>query len=71
MSDAPLICLDFYYLSGSSTEHPGEEGIAHVLEHMMFQGSGRTPAGAFDQAIEALGGSTNAATGSDDLHFTS
>jgi predicted Zn-dependent peptidase len=69
MPDAPLTCLDFWCQAGSSSERPGEEGIAHFLEHMVFKGSGRLAAGAFDEAIEALGGSSNAATGFDDVHF--
>ena len=69
MPDAPLTCIDFWCQAGSSSEHPGEEGIAHFLEHMVFKGSGRLAAGAFDEAIEALGGSSNAATGFDDVHF--
>ena len=43
--------------------------MAHFLEHMVFKGSDRLEAGAFDLAIEALGGSSNAATGFDDVHF--
>ena len=43
--------------------------MAHFLEHMVFKGSERLEAGAFDLAIEALGGSSNAATGFDDVHF--
>ena len=69
MPDAPLTCLDFWCQAGSSSERPGEEGIAHFLEHMVFKGSDRFAAGAFDEAIEALGGSSNAATGFDDVHF--
>ena len=68
MPDAPLTCLDFWCQAGSSSEQPGEEGIAHFLEHMVFKGSHRLAAGAFDEAIEALGGSSNAATGFDDVH---
>ena len=69
MPDAPLTCIDFWCQAGSSSERSGEEGIAHFLEHMVFKGSGRLAAGAFDEAIEALGGSSNAATGFDDVHF--
>ena len=43
--------------------------MAHFLEHMVFKGSQELPAGAFDRQIEALGGSSNAATGFDDVHF--
>ena len=57
MPDAPLTCLDFWCRAGSSFEQPGEEGIAHFLEHMIFKGSHTLKAGEFDKKIEALGGS--------------
>jgi len=69
MPEAPLTCLDLWCRAGSFTEVAGEEGMAHFLEHMVFKGSDRLEAGAFDRAIEALGGSSNAATGFDDVHF--
>ena len=69
MPDAPLTCLDLWCRAGSASEQTGEEGMAHFLEHMVFKGSERLAAGAFDEAIEALGGSSNAATGFDDVHF--
>ena len=69
MPDAPLTCLDLWCQAGSSSEQPREEGMAHFLEHMVFKGSQELPAGAFDRQIEALGGSSNAATGFDDVHF--
>ncbi|WP_320676647.1 pitrilysin family protein [Prochlorococcus sp. MIT 1300] len=69
MPDAPLTCLDLWCKAGSAKELPGEEGLAHFLEHMVFKGSQNLAAGEFDFAIEALGGSSNAATGFDDVHF--
>ncbi len=69
MPDAPLTCLDFWCKAGSSVEEPGEEGMAHFLEHMVFKGSHSLNAGEFDKQIEELGGSSNAATGFDDVHF--
>ena len=67
--EAVLTCLDFWCKAGSAFEQPGEEGLAHFLEHMVFKGSQRLEAGAFDLRVEALGGSSNAATGFDDVHF--
>ncbi len=67
--EAPLTCLDLWCKAGSANEEPGEEGLAHFLEHMVFKGSSRLKAGEFDLKIEALGGSSNAATGFDDVHF--
>ncbi|MFM7315203.1 MAG: M16 family metallopeptidase [Cyanobium sp.] len=69
LSDAPLVCLDFWCRAGSASETEGESGMAHFLEHMVFKGSDRLAAGEFDRRIEALGGSSNAATGFDDVHF--
>ncbi len=36
---------------------------------MIFKGSRQLQAGEFDKQIEALGGSSNAATGLDDVHY--
>ena len=69
MPDASLTCLDLWCRAGSSWERSREEGLAHFLEHMVFKGSHQLQAGAFDREIEALGGSSNAATGFDDVHF--
>ena len=69
MPEAALTCLDLWCRAGSASEQSGEEGMAHFLEHLVFKGSDRLPAGAFDREIEALGGSSNAATGFDDVHF--
>jgi predicted Zn-dependent peptidase len=66
---APVVCLDFWCQAGSGTEAPGESGLAHFLEHMVFKGSDQLAAGEFDRRIEALGGSSNAATGFDDVHY--
>jgi len=69
MPDTTLTCLDFWVRAGSSHEKQGEEGMAHFLEHMVFKGSKKNGVGEFDRKIEALGGSSNAATGFDDVHF--
>lgn len=69
LKDAPLVCLDFWCRAGSAFEGPSESGMAHFLEHMVFKGSDGLAAGEFDRRIEALGGSSNAATGFDDVHF--
>ena len=69
IEEAPLVCLDFWCRAGSVHETAEESGIAHFLEHMVFKGSRHLAAGEFDLRIEALGGSSNAATGFDDVHF--
>ena len=69
LPDAPLVCLDFWCRAGSAFETGAESGMAHFLEHMVFKGSRSLAAGEFDRRIEALGGSSNAATGFDDVHY--
>jgi predicted Zn-dependent peptidase len=75
LAEAPLVCIDFWCRAGSAFEAPAESGMAHFLEHMVFKGSdgleagGGLEAGEFDRRIESLGGSSNAATGFDDVHF--
>jgi zinc protease len=69
LPDAPLLCLDLWCRAGSAYEATAESGLAHFLEHMVFKGSAQQAAGAFDRNIEALGGSSNAATGFDDVHY--
>jgi predicted Zn-dependent peptidase len=51
---------------GSRFEAPGENGISHFLEHMLYRGTPRFPS-AHDQALafEALGGTLQAATAKD------
>ncbi len=69
LAGAPLVCLDFWCRAGSAFERDDESGMAHFLEHMVFKGSDHLAAGEFDRRIEALGGSSNAATGFDDVHY--
>ena len=69
LPDSPLVCLDFWCRAGSVFEAPGESGMAHFLEHMVFKGSERLGLGEFDLRVEAMGGNSNAATGFDDVHY--
>ncbi|MCC6206933.1 MAG: insulinase family protein [Gammaproteobacteria bacterium] len=49
--------LGFWLLNGSRHEVHGQHGYAHLLEHLLFHGSGR-----FADHFEALGGHVNART---------
>lgn len=62
---SPGVSVNLSYRVGSGLEQPGETGVAHLLEHLMFEGSANVPAGAFDQWLEDAGGRGNAATGED------
>lgn len=62
---APVVVSQIWYRIGASYEHIGITGISHVLEHMMFKGTHRHPAGEFSRIIAENGGSENAFTGRD------
>jgi zinc protease len=53
------------YKVGSRHDPAGQTGIAHLMEHMMFRGTGAFPAGAIDSATAAAGGVNNATTTAD------
>ena len=69
IEQSTLTCIDFWWKGGSLYEMQDEEGMAHFLEHMIFKGSKDLREGEFDLKIESLGGSSNAATGLDDVHY--
>ncbi len=69
IEQSTLTCIDFWCKGGSLYELNDEEGMAHFLEHMIFKGSKNLKEGEFDLKIESLGGSSNAATGLDDVHY--
>lgn len=62
---APVVTTQVWYKVGSSYEPSGITGISHVLEHMMFKGTKKYPAGEFSRIIAENGGSENAFTGRD------
>lgn len=62
---APVVVSQVWYKVGSSYEHSGITGISHVLEHMMFQGTKKYPAGDFSRIIAENGGTENAFTSRD------
>src|SRR5207245_654585 len=59
---APVISSYVFYRSGSRNEPRGQTGIAHLFEHMMFNGGKKFGPGKFDDLIEGNGGSTNGYT---------
>ncbi len=62
---APVVVAQIWYKVGASYEHLGITGISHVLEHMMFKGTEKHPAGEFSRIIAENGGRENAFTGAD------
>lgn len=62
---APVVVSQVWYRVGASYEHDGITGISHVLEHMMFKGTHKHPAGEFSKIISDNGGNQNAFTSGD------
>ena len=66
MSDptATSVSYNTWFRVGSRDENEpaGETGLAHLFEHLMFTQTRGQPLGAFDRAIEAVGGNANAMT---------
>lgn len=67
--EAPVAAFQVWVGAGSAMERPGEYGITHLIEHMIFKGSPRFPRGDMAQRIEALGGEINAYTTLDHTNY--
>ncbi|MBF9032907.1 insulinase family protein [Rhodobacterales bacterium HKCCE2091] len=59
---SPAVVHMVWYRVGAADEPPGQSGIAHFLEHLMFKGTDDLAAGEFSQIVEANGGTDNAFT---------
>jgi zinc protease len=61
----PLAHVALHYRIGSSYETPGSSGLAHLFEHMMFQGSAHVAKNEHGLLIDEAGGQWNASTNKD------
>jgi zinc protease len=62
---APVVELQVWADVGSADERPGEAGLAHFHEHMLFKGTERRGVGEVAGEIEGAGGRINAYTSFD------
>ncbi|MCH8326198.1 MAG: insulinase family protein, partial [Bacteroidetes bacterium] len=67
--DLPLVAVNIWYKVGSSNEVKGKTGIAHLFEHMMFQGSQNVPKEKHFKYIQEAGGTLNASTSFDSTNY--
>lgn len=65
LDHAPVVCSMIWYGVGSRNEVPGQTGLSHFLEHMMFKGTPRFPYGALEEGVKVRGGMWNAFTSYD------
>jgi zinc protease len=64
----PLAAVSVWYHVGSKDETPGRTGLAHLFEHLMFEGSAHQPRSFFEPLQEA-GGSLNGSTNPDRTNY--
>jgi len=56
------VAIGFWYRAGSRDETPAENGISHLIEHLMFKGTKKRTAREIAEIIDASGGQMNAYT---------
>ncbi|MFV0450716.1 MAG: M16 family metallopeptidase [Propioniciclava sp.] len=65
----PVVAVNLWYDVGSRDERPGQTGLAHLFEHLMFQGSTHVGSGEHLSALQDAGGSCNATTWFDRTNY--
>lgn len=65
----PVVAVNLWYNVGSRNERPGRTGLAHLFEHMMFQGSQNVTDSQHIALVERAGGSINASTWLDRTNY--
>jgi len=66
---SPLAAVNVWYHVGSRNERVGRTGLAHLFEHLMFEGSANVPPGLFDRLLEEAGGVNNGSTTADRTNY--
>ncbi len=62
---APVVTHMIWYKIGAADEAPGESGMAHFLEHLLFKGTDKIKPGQFSKTVARVGGRDNAFTSLD------
>lgn len=68
-SSLPLVAVNIWYKVGSAYEVKGKTGLAHLFEHMMFQGSENVPKEMHFRYIQESGGTLNGSTSFDRTNY--
>lgn len=66
-SSTEMVHVNVLYGVGAKNESDRFTGLAHLLEHLMFEGTDKFP--SFDEPIEAAGGDSNAFTNNDFTNY--
>jgi zinc protease len=64
----PIVAVNIWYHVGSKNEQTGATGFAHLIEHLMFEGSQHYDRGYF-QPLQGAGGTLNGSTNADRTNY--
>ncbi len=67
---SPIVSSALLYRVGAAEDPPDASGTAHLLEHLMFEGSANALDGGYDTLLAAAGGTNNAWTDHDWTVYT-
>lgn len=65
----PAVAVEVWYRAGSIHEESGRRGVAHMFEHLMYDGSEHVKPDGHDALVRAVGGYSNALTTEDGTAF--
>jgi zinc protease len=65
----PLVAVNVWYHVGSRFEQPGHTGLAHLFEHMLFQGSQHVGTNDHFRYVQQVGGTANGSTWFDRTNY--
>lgn len=68
-AETQVVALHVCYAAGSRWEAPALAGLAHLCEHLAFQGAQQNGTAGYPQLVHRLGGEANAATQHDRVSF--
>jgi len=65
----PLVAVNVWYHVGSRHDPPSRTGLAHLFEHMLFQGSAHVAANEHFRQVQRVGGVANGSTWYDRTNY--
>jgi len=65
----PLVAVNIWYHVGSKNEEPGHTGLAHLFEHLLFQGSQHVGTNDHFRYVQQAGGIANGSTWFDRTNY--
>jgi predicted Zn-dependent peptidase len=63
------VSLGIWVNAGSRDEEPGQNGISHFIEHMLFKGTRKRSTFQIAKELDSIGGMSNAFTGKENTCF--